>query len=203
MKTLLNMRANWLAAVLVIALLSFATAPSAHAQAEPFVGQLALVGFDFAPEGWLLCQGQTLQIAQYPALYSLLGTRYGGNGSSTFMLPDLRGRVPIGYGQGSGLTNREFGSTGGAETQTLTLNQMPVHTHALSADPTVGTSDIPTGGVPARNGAGVPQYGTGTSTTMSAAAVQTTGGGQPHSIMQPYLTLNWIIAVNGIYPTRP
>jgi microcystin-dependent protein len=186
----------------VVALLTATSAPSVLAQSEPFIGQLALVPYNFAPKGWALCNGQLLSIAQNTALFSLLGTTYGGNGTTTFALPDLRGRVTISSGQGPGLSNYVLGQTGGAETQTLTLGQIPAHTHALMADTSVGTSERPNGAISARDAAGVPHYGTHATGTMSSSGVQASGGSQPHDTMQPYVTLNWIIALQGVFPSQ-
>ena len=169
---------------------------------DPFIGQLALVPYNFAPKGWALCNGQILPINQNQALFALLGTTYGGDGVSTFGLPDLRGRVPISSGQGLGLSNYDLGEKGGSETHTLTINEMPAHTHLLSADSAVATTDKPGGAFPARNAAGVPQYGPTASTLLSASGVDPAGGGAPHDIRQPYLTLNWIIALQGVFPSR-
>lgn len=194
---------RWFAVTFGIALvLATAPAPASAQGSEPFIGQLALVPYNFAPKGWALCNGQILSIAQNTALFSLLGTTYGGNGTTTFALPDLRGRVPLSSGQGPGLNNYILGQTGGAETQTLTLNQIPAHTHLLIADTSVGTSERPNGALPARNAAGVPQYGTHSTGTMSAGGTQSAGGSQPHDNMQPYVTLNWIIALQGIFPSQ-
>jgi microcystin-dependent protein len=176
---------------------------SVHAQAtDPFIGQLALVPYNFAPKGWAFCNGQLLPINQNAALFSLLGTTYGGDGVTTFALPDLRGRVPISSGQGPGLSSYNIGQMGGYETHTLTINEMPAHSHTLYADTSVGTTEKPGSALPARNGAGVPQYGTAATTQLSSAAAQPTGGGAPHDIRQPYVTLNWIIALTGVYPSR-
>lgn len=191
--------ARWFAVTCGITLV-IATA-SAQA-ADPFLGQLALVPYNFAPKGWALCNGQLLSISQNTALFALIGTTYGGNGTTTFALPDLRGRVPLSSGQGPGLSNFSLGQIGGAETQTLTVNQIPAHTHLLIADTSVGTSERPNGALPARNGAGVPHYGTHPTGTMAAGATQSAGGNQPHENMQPYLTLNWIIALQGIFPSQ-
>jgi microcystin-dependent protein len=182
----------------------FATLTSAaYAQAtEPFLGQLALVPYNFAPKGWALCNGQILSINQNTALFSLLGTTYGGDGITTFALPDLRGRVPISAGQGAGLSNYDLGQTGGSETHALTVSELPAHSHALSADTSVGTTERPGGALPARNAAGVPQYGNVATTQLSANAVQPAGGNTPHDIRQPYVTLNWIIALQGVFPPR-
>lgn len=203
MKSSRARRSHWCAVSAGIALMLSTTTPPVLAQgSEPFIGQLALVPYNFAPRGWALCNGQLLSIAQNTALFSLLGTTYGGNGTTNFALPDLRGRVPVSSGQGPGLSSYLLGQTGGAETYTLTLNQMPAHSHILMADTSVGTSERPNGALPARNAAGVPQYGTQATGTMTSGALQSSGGGQPHDTMQPYVTLNWIIALQGIFPSR-
>ncbi len=203
MKPSLCTHVGWFAATCGLALMLAATAPSVFAQAtDPFLGQLALVPYNFPPKGWALCNGQLLSINQNQALFALLGTTYGGNGQTTFALPDLRGRVPISSGQGPGLSNYILGQTGGEESHTLTVSEIPAHSHLLSADTSVGTSERPNGGLPARNAAGVPQYGGSATGTMSASGVQSSGGSQPHNNMQPYVTLNWIIALQGVFPSQ-
>lgn len=188
---------------IVFLLCLLAQSPQVLAQgSDPFIGQLALVPYNFAPRGWAFCEGQILPISQNTALFSLLGTTYGGDGQVTFALPDLRGRVPISAGQGPGLADYILGQTGGEETTTLTIAQMPAHSHAALADPDVGSSDSPGGNTPARNAAGVPQYGSATSASLAAGAIGVTGGSQPHNNLQPYLTLHWIIALQGIFPTQ-
>jgi microcystin-dependent protein len=157
----------------------------------------------FAPNGWALCNGQILPIQNNQALFSLLGTTYGGNGQTTFALPDLRGRVPMHAGDGPGLTPRVLGESGGAENHTLILQEMPMHSHAALADTSVGTSGDPGNSLPARNAAGIPQYGTHSNVALSPVSIAPAGGNQPHSIMQPYTTVNFIIALVGIYPSRP
>ena len=177
-------------------------AQSAFAGAEPFLGEIEIVGFNFAPTGWAMCQGQTLPISQNTALFSLLGTTYGGNGYQTFQLPDLQGRVPIGQGNGNGLSQRIMGEIGGAETHTLTVNELPAHSHPIVASTNEASLTSPTGNVMA-NKARVPLYDaipTSGGTTMAPTA--SAGGNQPHSIMQPYLVVNYIIALEGIYPSR-
>ena len=186
----------------IVVLLAGAQAPLYAQATDPFLGQLMLVPYNFAPRGWAFCQGQILPIAQNTALFSLLGTTYGGNGQTTFALPDLRGRVPMGAGQGPGLSDYVIGQQGGAESHTLTVNEMPAHSHSVNADTSVGSSDKPGGKLPARNGAGVPQYGTSVNTQMAATMLGNAGGSQPHSIMQPYLVMNWVIALQGIFPQR-
>jgi microcystin-dependent protein len=163
----------------------------------PFLGMIATFGFNFAPRGWAMCNGQILAIAQNTALFSLLGTTYGGNGQTTFALPDLRSRVPTHMGQGPGLSSYALGQTGGSESTTLTVNQMPAHTHTVEAASTF-TSKNPSNRYPAGGGA----YGDTGDTAMNTTVVGTTGGSQPHENLQPYLTLNTCIALQGIFPSR-
>jgi microcystin-dependent protein len=167
--------------------------------AEPFLGQILLVPYNFAPSGWALCQGQILPIAQNTALFSLIGTTYGGDGKTTFALPDLRGRVALSSGQGPGQSNYNLGQTGGAETTTLTINQMPSHSHrALAVDEHPNKDHCAGNALANFNG-----YNTATpAAPMNAGMIQPSGGGQPIPNLQPYLTLNYIIALRGIYPSR-
>lgn len=168
--------------------------------AEPFLGEIRMVGFEFAPTGWALCNGQLLPIVQNQALFALIGTIYGGNGQTTFALPDLRGRAPIHHGQGSGLSQRDIGAAPGAEAVTLTSGQMPAHTHALEANPDNATTKDPAGGVLAagKNYAGPAS----TPVAMSPDAIAGAGGGGAHDNLQPSLTVNFIIALQGIFPSR-
>ena len=160
----------------------------------------------FAPTGWALCNGQLLSISQNTALFSILGTTYGGDGKSTFGLPDLRGRVPMHPGAGTGLSARALGDMGGQETVTLTAAQMPVHTHAVTVavDSLVATSDNPLGAVPARNASATPSYGKTVNATLlqTAVTVAPSGGGQPHPTMPPFACVNFIIALTGIFPSQ-
>ena len=171
---------------------------------EPFLGEIYLSGINFAPRGYAICAGQILSIAQNTALFSLLGTTYGGNGQTTFALPDLRGRVPVGQGQGPGLANKTLGEVAGVEAVTLIATQMPAHTHPLKAVKEVGDASDPTNALLANTGALDREYKStpGTSTTMSSAAIGVTGGSQPHDNMPPYLVLNMYIAMEGIFPSR-
>ena len=173
---------------------------------DQFVAEIKLVGFNFAPTGYALCNGQLLPIAQNTALFSLLGTVYGGNGVTTFGLPNLQGSAPlhVGSGQGPGLSPYALGETGGEVAVTLTAAQLPVHTHTANAA-TAGGSDSPSGSVWASGIRGrSPAYTTalGSDVPMSASAMGTSGGGQPHNNMPPYLTLNFIIALTGIFPSH-
>jgi microcystin-dependent protein len=176
-----------------------------HIVADPYLGQLALVGFNFAPKGWAICQGQLLTISQNTALFSLIGTFYGGNGTTNFALPDLRGRIPIGAGQGPGLTDRSLGEQDGSETHTLSTLEMPVHNHLVQVSAgrpeslTTPVSDVL--GV----AGSVAPYAPGTSPlnqTLAPATAMPTGGNQPHENRAPYLGLNWIICMQGIFPPR-
>ena len=163
---------------------------------DVFLGEIRLVGFTFAPEGWAFCNGQLLSVAQNSALFSLLGTTYGGNGVTTFAVPDLRSRVPIHQGN-----NYARGGFGGAETVTLTSNNLPSHNHP-AAGVAAGTTGAP-GGNTWAGSVSLKQYaGAGTGNeTLAGASIGATGGGQPHDNIIPYLALNYIIAVEGQYPT--
>jgi len=175
--------------------------------ADPFLGEIRIFGGNFAPIGWALCDGSLLQISQNTALFSILGTTYGGDGIRTFALPDLRGRVVVSFGQGPGLSPYQEGTMGGAESSTLTTAQMPAHSHLVGASNTPSTAD-PKGAVPAKvvgaePGSGTHVYGAAPDgTTMNNAMIGATGSGQPVSVLQPYLVVNYIIALQGIFPSR-
>ena len=168
--------------------------------AEPFLGQLMCVGFNFAPRGWAFCNGQIMAIAQNTALFSLLGTTYGGNGQTTFGLPDLRGRVALGFGQGPGLSNYTQGEVAGVETVTLNSQQMPLHNHAINASNLDAADQTPGGNFP--SGGGAYNNPAPPRQAMNAAMCGNAGGNQPHENRQPYLVLNWVIALQGIFPSR-
>jgi microcystin-dependent protein len=163
-----------------------------------------LVPYNFAPVNYALCQGQTLPISQNTALFSLLGTTFGGDGKSTFALPNLQGNLAVGAGQAAGLSNYTLGQTGGSPTVTLNPTQVPPHTHAFLAADRPANSASPTGGALARPATDL-LYTTATTPAvgMNASMVQPAGSGQPHNNVMPSLGLNWIIALQGIYPTRP
>ena len=171
---------------------------------EPFVGQVIAVGFNFAPVGWALCQGQLLPINQNTALFSLLGTTYGGDGQSTFGLPDLRGRAALGMGQGSGLQPYLLGQPGGVESVTLTANQFASHTHALQAAATATTPTPGSGVVLGTPAAATPTYATaGTAAQLVGSAVSLAAGGNvAHENRQPSLAINYIIALFGVFPSQ-
>jgi len=188
---------------------------------EPFIGQIILVGFNFAPRNYALCNGQLMSIAQNTALFSLLGTTYGGDGQTTFGLPDLRGRVPIHQGQGPGLTNRTMGEINGSENITLLASQMPAHTHAVTLTNLAGTTHVkagagnqrgPAGNVLAAEAAGVTAtysnqladatMATGAVTVDGTATTAPAGSNVPVQILTPSLTMNYCIALFGIFPSR-
>lgn len=165
--------------------------------AQPYVGEIRIFAGNFAPNGWMFCEGQILPISEYETLFVLIGTTYGGDGQSTFALPDLRGRIPL--HQGAGFTMAE---TGGVETVTLTTQQIPNHTHTV-----LGTGNIATGNAPANNtyagttGATIFPYGTDQpTTTLHPSSIGSDGGSQPHDNFQPYLCMNYIISLFGLFP---
>lgn len=172
---------------------------------EPFVGQIIAVGFNFAPLGWAFCAGQLLDISQYQALYTVIGTTYGGNGQTNFALPDLRGRVAINQGQGLGLSNYLIGQAAGTETVTLNTTQLPTHTHVV-----MGTSGAATSATPTTSSL-LGSTATGSNvyeppTNMVALAPSSIGQSpwlsQPHENQQPFQVVNYIIALEGIYPSQ-
>jgi microcystin-dependent protein len=171
--------------------------------ADPFVAEIRIFPFNFAPKGWAWCDGQLLPLSQNTALFSLLGTTYGGNGQSNFALPDLQGRAPMHPGQGPGLSLHDLGETGGSETVTLLESEIPAHTHQVSASQADALSRIPEGSRPA-TGIGAGLFGTpGSTTSLATQALAPTGGDQPHNNMQPYLTCYFTIALQGVFPQRP
>jgi len=172
--------------------------------AEPFLGQVIITGFNFAPRGYATCDGQMLSIAQNTALFSLLGTTYGGDGSVTFALPDLRGRASINQGQGPGLTNRDMGEVSGATTYTLLNSEIPSHNHAVLSTNQPGSSNSPSTTFFAADVLGglTPYSDSAPQGQMNAQMVGLSGGNQPHENMQPYLVVNFSIALEGIFPSR-
>jgi microcystin-dependent protein len=218
MKNAFNKMALCLAGTLSLAVASWSPAASACGT-EPFIGEICIVGFNFAPRGYASTNGQLLSIAQNTALFSLLGTTYGGNGQTTFALPDTRGRVIIGAGQGPGISNYVLGQVGGTETVTLTVSQMPAHTHPATTTVTVqargvstqGNADDPGGNTWAAKARGGQYSSAAPDVDMAAGAIVSSsasttvgsaGGNQPFSIVQPYVVLNPVIALQGIFPSR-
>lgn len=176
---------------------------------DPFLGEIRMVGFNYAPQGWAFCNGQLLQISTNSALYALLGTQFGGDGVRTFALPDLRSRVPVHQGQGNGLQPYPMGQPGGVEGVTLQISQMPAHSHGVTVDATLGSTSAPSGANLAQteSGGDAPfnSFTTGNPTNsvqLSSGTIAPQGGSQPHENRQPYLTVNFIIALEGIFPPR-
>ena len=189
---------NKLIAILLITILSSAFTSRAKAT-EPFIGELRTVGFNFCPRGWAAAEGQLLAISSNSALFSLLGTMYGGDGRTTFALPDLRGRTVIGAGSGPGLSPRTQGAKAGVETVTLATNQMPSHSHGFSVKQGRGVKTAASGshigeaGIYRTNGATL---------SLNSSSISNTGGSQPHENMPPYIVLKTCIALQGIFPSR-
>jgi len=170
---------------------------------DPFVAEIRIFPFNFAPKGWAFCDGQILPLSQNTALFSLLGTTYGGDGKSNFALPNLQGNAPMHPGQGPGLSLHDLGETGGSEAVSLLESEIPSHNHAMRAD----LLDIADTNVPSPNASfalssGGTLYQSSSNTQLGGVALVTAGGDQPHNNMQPYLTLNFCIALQGVYPPR-
>lgn len=166
--------------------------------ANPYLGEIRMVGFNFAPQGWMFCNGQLLPIQQYTALFSLLGTTYGGNGQTNFAVPDLRGRVALHFGTGPGLSTYVQGEVAGNEAITLLTNQMPAHTHSVLTSKDEETTNRPDGAYPTVGGIyAATQDGAAPMQPSSSA-----GGNQPHENRQPFLVMNFVIAFEGIFPSR-
>ena len=170
---------------------------------EQYLGEIRMFAGNFPPKGWALCNGQILPINQNQALFSLLGTTYGGNGQSNFALPDFRGKVPVHFGQGPGLSDYSLGQTGGSETATISISQMPTHSHQVTAVTVEGNQNSPAGNLPANTKNLDKEYSTSApDTMMNAAMIGYTGGGQAFSIKAPTNTVTFIIAITGIFPSR-
>jgi len=180
---------------------------------EAFMGTILAFGFNFAPRGWALCNGQTIAISQNSALFALLGTIYGGNGQTTFQLPNLQSRLPIGMGQGGGLSPYVIGQVSGTESTNITINNMPSHNHSISVNNTAATVNVPTAGLAIADANGSdPSNGDAVTVNIYAPAAPNValhaqtcgmiGGNQPISILQPTLAINYSIALEGIFPSR-
>ena len=186
--------------ILIITVLFFSVGATAQ---EAFIAEIRMFAGNFAPRDWALCDGQLLSINQHQALFSLLGTTYGGDGRTTFALPDLRGRVAIHPGQGPGLSYYNQGAIGGSERNTLTTNQLPSHNHSVNAVTATGNQTSPTGNLVADSGLFDNEYSNANAdTTLKSTMIENTGGGQPVNNIQPYGTVNYIIALYGTFPTR-
>jgi microcystin-dependent protein len=178
--------------------------------AEPFLGEIRMVGWNFAANGWALCNGQLMPISQYQALFALLGTTYGGDGVQTFALPNLQGRVPIHQGTGPGLSPYTIGELAGSENITLLTNQMPQHNHLVAVSNQPGAVSDPTNATLAQGNSGsgrtpvlISDYVSSAATgSLAPATISNAGGNQPHSNIQPFLCINFIIALTGIFPSR-
>ncbi|HEU4612084.1 MAG TPA: tail fiber protein [Kofleriaceae bacterium] len=169
---------------------------------QPFIGEIRMVGFNFAPRGWAFCAGQLLPISQYDALFALIGTIYGGDGQSTFALPNMAGRLPVHQGQGPGLSNYVIGEAAGTESVALVAQQIPQHAHSVIAASGGTRSASPSGNMLGSGEADVYTRGTAAPVNMAPNAIAPSGGSQPHDNMQPYLCINFVIALEGIFPSR-
>lgn len=167
---------------------------------DPFVAEIRIVGFNFPPKGWAFCDGQLMPISQNTALFSLLGTFYGGDGKSTYQLPDLQGRMPMFWGQGPGLSDRVIGESAGVESVSLLISEVPSHNHSLLAA-TGSVTDKPAG-ASLGSASNLPYVNVAPDTTLAATALTVAGAGSPHNNMPPYLTMNFVIALQGIFPPR-
>ena len=170
--------------------------------AQPYVGELRMFAGNFAPAGWMFCEGQLLPISENETLFQLIGTTYGGDGQSIFALPDLRGRLPVHFGAGPGLQNYILAEMGGVEEVTLTVQQIPAHNHPAGCLNTDGNSASQNGGLPAGNTTANAYGAMPPSTAMNVAAVAPVGGSQPHTNFQPYLCIDFIISLFGIFPSQ-
>lgn len=170
---------------------------------QPYVGEIRMFAGNFAPQGWAFCQGQLMAISENTALFSLVGTTYGGDGQTTFALPDLQSRFPMHQGQGAGLSSRTLGERGGTETVTLTVNQIPAHAHPAICSSGGGNSGTPVGNFWSTDPMGnTAAYTTATDSQMLASAIGTTGGSQPHDNMKPFLAVSFIISLFGVFPSQ-
>lgn len=171
---------------------------------NPFLAEIRIFPFTFAPQGWALCNGQLLPITQNTALFALLGTMYGGDGKTTFALPDLRDRAPMAFGAGNGVTERFQGEMGGEEAVALIPSEIPPHTHTLRGVTTIAEVSSPTANAPLSRSVGKAAYHApdGSMTTMAPAAVSATGSDSPHNNLMPYLVFSFCIALQGVFPPR-
>lgn len=169
---------------------------------QPFIGNIMMAGFNYAPSGWLLCNGQIIPILDNEALFQLIGTTFGGNGETNFALPDLRSRVPVHQGQGPGLSSYFMGQSGGTEAVTLTTNQIPAHNHSINASTTSGSFLSPSNNYVSQNADGIDSYSSSTTGILNTSSMGMSGGNQPHSNIQPCLAINFSIAMFGIFPLQ-
>ncbi len=169
---------------------------------SPFVGQIQIVGFNFPPFGWAACNGQLMPISQNTALFSLLGTQFGGDGRTNFALPNLQGNTPRGMGTGAGLSPVEIGETGGSANVTLIPSDMPLHSHSANCNSAMGDQYGPPTNFWAPDAGGNNEYGSVANSVMAPGVIGTAGSNQPHQNMQPFLVLNFVIALQGVFPAR-
>ncbi|QPF84679.1 phage tail protein [Bradyrhizobium genosp. L] len=171
---------------------------------DPFVAEIRIFPFNFSPKGWAFCDGQILPLSQNTALFSLLGTTYGGDGKTNFALPNMQGNAPMHPGQGPGLSLHDLGETGGSDTVNLLESEIPSHSHAVQSVPgnLQATLDVPTNNSFARAAQGNAYIGPPTQVPLAPQTIAPAGGGQPHNNLMPYLTLNFCIALQGVYPPR-
>ncbi len=169
---------------------------------NPFIGEIRMAGFNFPPIGWAFCAGQLLPISQNDALYALIGTTYGGDGVTTFGLPDLRGRLPINQGQGPGLSNYTLGQLAGTESVTLLTMQIPSHSHVVNAASGGTRNANPSGSLLGSGEADIYTHDSANPVPLSTNLIASSGGNQPHENMQPFLCVNFIIALEGVFPSR-
>ena len=167
---------------------------------SPYLGEIRLVGFNFAPAGWAFCNGQLLPISENDALFNLIGTTYGGDGQQTFALPNIQSRVVLHQGNGAGLSNRVLAETGGVESVTLTASQMPAHSHGVQVSSSVASRVPASGHYPGKSAR--PVYAEPMNNSLNASSIAIAGGSQPHENRQPYLVLSYIISLFGIFPTQ-
>ncbi len=187
----------------LIFILSFFAKHTAFAQ-DQYIGEIRMFAGTFAPRGWALCDGSILSIAQYTALFAVIGINYGGNGQTTFALPDLRGRSPISSGLGAGLSDYSLGVSGGSETITLNISELPSHSHSVNAVSAIGNQENPSGNYPADTKVLDKEYSDANpNSIMNIQMIAPTGGNQPFSIRPPYLAVNFIIALEGNWPSHP
>jgi microcystin-dependent protein len=169
---------------------------------QPYLGSVMMAGFNFAPQGWRLCDGQLVSISENDALFQLIGTTFGGDGKNTFGLPDLRSRIPVHQGQGPGLSSYIIGQSGGVEEVTLTVNQIPIHNHLLTASTASGSAATPSNNFIAQNADGIDSFTNSSNGTLNTSTMSGTGGSEPHSNIQPYLAIYFSIAMEGIFPAQ-
>lgn len=168
---------------------------------DPYIGEIAIFAFNYAPQGYAFCNGQLLSTTSYNSLFTILGTTYGGNGTTNFAVPDFRGKAPVSFGTGTGLSTYNLGDMAGVESVALSLSELPAHNHSLNIYSGEGSTTTDSGNYVAQYGEGIKSFSNSSDTSMNSNAIGSAGGSQAHTNMQPYLALNYCIALQGIYPT--